>query len=106
MRSYRAILKSKLQETGLSQRVIAEKMGWGSNSTVSQKLAGKRDWSEGELQRMCEIAGITVTWLAENSDDLVIAKNRTTTSIAAMADQLTEEQRAILLSLAKSMVPS
>ena len=96
----------KLQETGLSQRVIADKMGWGSNSTVSQKLAGKRDWSEGELTRMCEIAGITVTWLAENSDDLVIAKHKTTTTIASVADLLTEEQRAILLSLANTMKPA
>lgn len=103
MRSYRAILKMKLQDAGVSQREIAARMGWGSNSTVSHKLAGKRDWAEGELQRMCEIAGITVAWLADNSDDLVIAKNRTTTSIAAEADGLTEEQRQILLSLAKSM---
>jgi transcriptional regulator with XRE-family HTH domain len=93
----------KLQEAGLSQRLIAEKMGWGSNSTVSQKLAGKRDWAEGELTRMCEIAGVTITWLAENSDDLMIAKNRTTTTIAALADQMTEEQRLALLSLAKTM---
>ena len=103
MRSYRSILKMKLQEAGLSQRLIAEKMGWGSNSTVSQKLAGKRDWAEGELTRMCEIAGVTITWLAENSDDLMIAKNRTTTTIAALADQMTEEQRLALLSLAKTM---
>lgn len=103
MRSYRSILKMKLQEAGLSQRLIAEKMGWGSNSTVSQKLAGKRDWAERELTRMCEIAGVTITWLAENSDDLMIAKNRTTTTIAALADQMTEEQRFALLSLAKTM---
>ena len=103
MRSYRSILKMKLQEAGLSQRLIAEKMGWGSNSTVSKKLAGKRDWAEGELTRMCEIAGVTITWLAENSDDLMIAKNRTTTTIAALADQMTEEQRLALLSLAKTM---
>jgi transcriptional regulator with XRE-family HTH domain len=103
MRSYRSILKQKLQEAGLSQRVIAERMGWGSNSTVSQKLAGKRDWAETELTRMCEIAGVTITWLAENSDDLVITKNRTTTTIAALADQMTEEQRLALLSLAKTM---
>ena len=95
MRPYRHILKTKLQETGMNQRQIAEAMGWGSNSTVSQKLSGKRDWSEGELKRMCDLAGISITWLAENSNDLVIAKHKTTTTIAAAADNLTDDQRNI-----------
>lgn len=103
MRTYRSILQAKLKDAGMTQRQIAEAMGWKSNATVSLKLAGKRDWSEGELTRMCELAGISVTWLAENSDDLVIAQNRSTVTIAAMADGLTEEQRQLLISFTRQM---
>jgi transcriptional regulator with XRE-family HTH domain len=103
MRKYRAILHTKLKEAGLTHRKIAQGMGWSSNATVSMVLSGKRDWSEGDLQRMCELAGVTVTWLAENSDDLILAKHKSTVSIAAMADGLTEEQRQLLISFAKQM---
>lgn len=78
-------------------------MGWASQSAVSHKLNGKRDWSEGELTRMCELAGITVLWLAENSDDLVITKNRNALKVASLADELTESQLAAVLSLMESM---
>ena len=103
MRTYRDILKAKLKEAGLTQKTIAKQMGWVTQGAVSNKLLGKRDWVEGELQRMCELAGITVAWLAENSDDLVITKNRSAAAIASKADQLTEDQRKVILSLMESM---
>jgi transcriptional regulator with XRE-family HTH domain len=103
MRTYRSILKTKLKDAGLTHRQIAEAMGWKSNSTVSLKLDGKRDWGEGELARMATLAGVSVTWLAENSDDLVIAQNRSTVTIAAIADGLTEEQRQLLISFTQQM---
>jgi transcriptional regulator with XRE-family HTH domain len=103
MRTYRSILKSKLREVGMTQKGIAARMGWASQGTVSFKLNGDRDWSEGELQRMCELAGVTVAWLAENSDDLVITKNKKSITIASKADGLTEAQRDLVLSLIESM---
>ena len=78
-------------------------MGWASQSTVSDKLNGKRDWAETELTRMCELAGVTVLWLAENSDDLVITRNKQALKVASLADSLTDSQLAAVLSLMESM---
>lgn len=106
MRSYRAILSAKLKEAGLNQRQIAKAMGWSNQATVSLRLSGKRDWGEGELQRICELAGVTVLWLSENSDDLVLADNKKSVTIAALADKLSDEQRDAVISLIRSMNPS
>lgn len=103
MRTYRSILKSKLREAGLTQKEIANQMGWATQGAVSYKLNGIRDWSEGELARMCELAGVTVAWLAENSDDLVITKNKKSITIASKADGLTDSQRDLVLALIESM---
>jgi transcriptional regulator with XRE-family HTH domain len=103
MRTYRSILKAKLREAGLTQKDIATRMGWATQGAVSYKLNGVRDWAEGELQRMCDLAGVTVAWLAENSDDLVITKNRKSATIASKADNLSESQRDLVLSLIESM---
>lgn len=88
----------------MTQRQIALAMGWSSSATVSLVLSGKRDWAEGELKRMCDLAGISITWLADNSSDLAITNNKSTVTIASMADQLTEEQRQALIVLAKQMI--
>ena len=103
MRTYRSILKTKLQEAHLNQRQIAKAMGWSSAATVSLVLAGKRDWSEGELKRMCELAGVSILWLAANSDDLVIAEHKESVDIASISDTLSPEARQALLLLAKQM---
>lgn len=99
MRNYRDILKAKLKEAGLTQKTIAKQMGWVTQGAVSNKLLGKRDWVEGELQRMCELAGVTILWLAANSDDLKIAANRSTIEIALLVDSLSEAKRQGLISL-------
>lgn len=52
---------------------------------------------------MCELAGVTVLWLAENSDDLVITRNKQALKVAALADSLTDSQLAAVLSLMESM---
>lgn len=103
MRTYRSILQEKLKESGLNQRQIAKAMGWANQATVSLRLSGKREWGENELQRMCELAGITIIWLAENSDDLVIADNKKAVTIAALADKLSESQRDAVLALIQQM---
>ena len=104
MTTYRSILKAKLKDAGLTQRQVAVAMGWSSSATVSLVLSGKRDWAEGELKRMCDLAGISITWLADNSSDLAIANNKSTVTIASMADQLTEEQRQALIVLTRQMI--
>ncbi len=103
MTTHRTILKDKLKESNIGHREIAERMGWASNATVSLKLAGKRDWSNRELERMCNIAGVTILWLADNSSDLVLARHKASISIALGADSLTDEQRQVVLSLINQM---
>ena len=103
MKTYRYILKTKLQEKGLTQRQIAKAMGWSGNSAVSLVLSGGRDWAEGELSRMCELAGVSILWLAANSDDLVIAEHKESVDIASISDTLSPEARQTLLLLAKQM---
>jgi transcriptional regulator with XRE-family HTH domain len=104
MKTYRNILKTKLMEKGLTQRQIASVMGWAGNSAVSLVLSGGRDFGEGELRKMCEIAGISILWLAANSDDLVIADHKESVDIASISDQLSPEARQALLLLAKQML--
>lgn len=103
MRKYRSILKDKIQAAGLTQRQVALAMGWSSAATVSLVLAGKRDWAEGELRRMTELAGVSILWLASNSDDLVIAEHKESVDIASISDTLSPEARQALLLLAKQM---
>jgi predicted transcriptional regulator len=90
MKTYRNILKTKLMEKGLTQRQIASVMGWAGNSAVSLVLSGGR--------------GISILWLAANSDDLVIADHKESVDIASISDQLSPEARQALLLLAKQML--
>lgn len=80
-------------------------MGWNSQGTVSLKLSGSRDWAEGELRRMAELAGVSIAWLSENSDDLVLAANKSSMTIATKADGLTEEQRQFVLAFINQISP-
>jgi transcriptional regulator with XRE-family HTH domain len=104
MKPYRSILKAKLKETGMTQRQIAQAMGWSGNAAVSLVLSGGRDFGDGELGRMCEIAGVSIVWLAANSDDLLITAHKSSADLAAIAEQLTEDNRELLLVLAKQMI--
>lgn len=101
MPTHLQVLKSKFESIGLTQRDVANLMGWKSNSTVSFKLNGKRDWSDGELIKMCEIAGITIVELSLLSDDFPLSKFRDSIEIAALADQMSQEKRSKLLELAR-----
>jgi transcriptional regulator with XRE-family HTH domain len=103
MRSYRTILANKLKDAGYNQRQIASAMGWGNQATVSLRLSGKRDWGEGELRKMCELAGISVAWLAANSDDLILTEHKSSITITSLAEKMTEEQRQNLIRLMESM---
>lgn len=103
MREHRRILASILKSKDLSHADIAKRMGWKSASAVGNKLRGERDWNSGELARMCEIAGITILQLAEMSDDLMLAKNQDTVTIARIADELPPALREQALQYLKSI---
>lgn len=102
MRSYLRILASALQKAGLSHRDIATAMGWKSPGAVGHKLRGIRPITHGELERMCELAGITLVDLAAASDDLRIVKKPKAAELASIGDGLSDEKLALLLTIARS----
>lgn len=103
MRNHRRILATILKSKGLSHADIAKAMGWKSPSAVGNKLRGERDWSSGELEKMCQLAGITVVHLAEMSDDLVLTKHPESVAVARMTDELTLAQREQVLQYLRSI---
>ena len=52
---------------------------------------------------MCELAGISVAWLAANSDDLILTEHKSSITITSLAEKMTEEQRQNLIRLMESM---
>lgn len=104
MITYRSVLKAKLKETGLSQRQIATAMGWGNQATVSLRLTGKRDWAEGELAKMCELAGVTIIELAATSDDMPGFTRRKDTVVgAAILDRLPNNQFNAVMAMLREL---
>jgi transcriptional regulator with XRE-family HTH domain len=103
MRKHRRILADILQSKGYSHRDIAKHMGWKSASAAGNKLRGERDWASGELEKMCELAGITVIYLAELSDDLVLTKHPESVTGARMIDELSLAQREQALQYIRSI---
>lgn len=52
------MLKGKMAEAGITQRILAEKVGFSEN-TLTRKISGKRDFTTSEAVKICEILGIT-----------------------------------------------
>ena len=77
-------------------------MGWKSPATVGHKLRGRNDWNPGELERMCELAGMTVVMLAEQSDDLVLTRRPEALEAASIVDQMTPAQVEAVMHLLRS----
>lgn len=80
-------------------------MGWKSPATAGHKLRGRNEWAEGELVKICELAGMTLIELADASDDLTLGRNQETTRAAKLFDRLPEDKRRSLLALIESMAP-
>lgn len=53
-----AKLKGKIKETFGTQARFAEALG-KDQSTISQKLAGKTDWTASEIKESCILLGIS-----------------------------------------------
>ena len=102
MRHYLAILSEMLDDTGLTQGDIAEKMGFKSASAIGMKLRGEREITREELALMCKIAGTTIVELASISEGLSIGNHKETAEIAARSDKLTKEQRNAVLAMVRS----
>ena len=105
MRKHRRILATILKSRDLSHAAIAKLMGWASPSAVGNKLRGERGWASGELERMCELAGITVVHLAELSDDLVLTKHPESITAARMVDDMPAHLRESAMQYLRMLNP-
>ena len=103
VRPHRDILKERLKAAGLSHAAIAKAMGWKSPATAGHKLRGRNDWAEGELVKICGLAGMTLLELSEQSSDLPLGKHLDTTRAARLYDSLSDEKRAKLLALVEEI---
>lgn len=102
MRSHRAILSDALKAQGLTHKKVAAMMGYKSAATVGHKLSGRNDWSSGELARMAELAGLSLVILAEQSDDLHVARRSETVEGAAILDQMDESDLSMMMTMLRA----
>ena len=102
MRKHLDILSALLDERGLTQGEVAKRLGYKSASAVGMMLRGERGMSRDVLERMCELAGISLVSLAAQSDDLKVTKRAEALEAAKIIDELTEEQLAALMPLLRS----
>lgn len=102
VRSHRAILSAALKAKGLSHEDIAKAMGWKSPATAGHKLRGRNKWGPGELERMCELAGMTIVMLAEQSDDLHLARRPEAVEAAAILDEIEPGEVAAAMALLRA----
>lgn len=103
MASHRSILTERFKSVGLTHVRIAKAMGWRSPASAGHKLRGRNEWSEGELVKICALAGMTMLELAELSDDLPLSRHQETTKAARILDSLSAEKRRRLLDLMETM---
>lgn len=102
VRSHREILAAALKAKGISHAAIAKAMGWDSPGTAGHKLRGRNKWGPGELEKMCELAGMTVVMLAEQSNDLHLAKRPEAIEAAAIMDEIGPEEVAAAMALLRA----
>ena len=104
MRSHRQILARALKEKGYTHVTIAKAMGWKSPASAGHKLTGRTDWSEGELGRMCQLAGMTIIELAAKSDDMPgFAHRKEVAEGAAILDGLSDEEFAVAMAMLRTL---
>lgn len=58
--------------------------------------------SREDLERLCEMAGVTIAQLAAQSNDLVLTKHRESVEAASLVDELPAEARKALVALIRS----
>jgi predicted transcriptional regulator len=102
MRPHLDILADLLKDAGVSQQQAAEWIGHRSGSAVGMMLRGERGMSRLDLERLCELAGVTIAQLAAQSNDLVLTKHPEAVQAAALVDELPAEARKAMLILIRS----
>ena len=105
MRAHLPILASLLRGKGVSQAAVAKALGYKSQAMVSMMLRGERPVGRAELERMCELAGVTIVALAEMSDDLLLTKRQEALEGAVILDELPIDQLVAVMGLLRSYRP-
>ncbi len=103
MSSHRVVLSKLFRQAGLRQADVAEMMGYKSASMIGMMLKGERNIGRQELDRMCEIVGITFVELASKSDDLKIAKSDNALVAAQIMDSLSADLQEDALTVLKAL---
>lgn len=103
MRGYRAILAKRFKEKGLTQSEVSKRIGYSSGSTVGMMLRGDRTIGREDLERMCEVAGITLIELASLSDDLKLTTTHEATEAASILDALPPEKRELAMQMLRAI---
>ena len=58
-------IKQRRIEMGMSQRDLAEKMGYNHHSTVARIEAGKVDVPQSRIVKFSEVLGVSITYLMD-----------------------------------------
>lgn len=102
LRSHLAILAELLRRRRIKQIDVAKALGYNSQSQVSMMLRGERPVGRQELERMCEMAGITLVALAEMSDDLKLAQRAEAVEAATIIDEVPAADLPALMQLLRA----
>jgi len=102
MRGHLTILASLLKDRGLTQGEIAKLIGYESASAVGMMLRGERAMSRETLEKICELAGVTVVSLAAMAGDLKVTKHHEAVEGASILDEMTPEERAAVMPLLRA----
>lgn len=103
MRAYRIILAQKLKEAGLRQSDVAKALGYNSPSAIGMMLSGKRGIGRMELEKMCDLAGITLVDLSNMSDDLKLTNTPEASEGASIIDALPPDKRELALQMLRAI---
>lgn len=103
MRAYRVILAQKLKDAGHRQSDVAKALGYSSPSAIGMMLRGERQIGRQELEKMCELAGITIIELAGLSNDLKITKTEEALEGAEILDGLPPAELAAAMAMLRAL---
>ena len=89
-------IKARREELKLSQRALAEKMGYSHHSTVARIEAGTVDIPQSRIARFAEVLGVPVSYLMgweevqKKNDTLsdIVIKLRTDEELFAVVDSI------------------
>lgn len=86
-------IKEKRIERGWSQRELANRMGYGNNSTIARIEAGKVDIPQSRIVQFAEVLGVSVAYLMGWDEE--IEKPTTSGGLSDKRKQLIEFAQSV-----------